>query len=243
MPSLSSSRLFATALLISSGAAAQDTNLQDLERRLNAAKQEEQQKQNAAAAQQRAQANMATLVVKSDAACELTVNGSAQGALSAGVTKAVKVPPGEQLIECRAASGAVAQETKTIGAGAQAVATLAMPRFADIGGGVVVDSMTGLHYQQSDNGYDIDWPSAGQYCAQKGYGWRLPNSNELSPLVGKYGNGDTAMAPFRLTDRYAWTNERNGSSEAWDVDLYDGNRGSIGVSDTDGARALCVRRP
>lgn len=210
-------------------------SLDDLESRVNSAKQVEKKQQDASAARQRAQANMATLVVKSDSACELTVNGSEQGSLSAGVTKAVKVPPGEQLIECRSAAGGVAQETKTIAAGAQAVLVLSMPRFSDSGGGVMVDSQTGWQWTQSDNGYDIDWPSASEWCSQKGGAWRLPSSDELGALVGKPGG-------FRFTGAYYWTNERNGSSEAWGVGLGVGGRGSYDVSSSSGERALCVRR-
>lgn len=209
-------------------------SLDDLERRIDSARLLEKKQQEASVAQRRAQANMATLVVKSDSACELIVNGSGQGSLSADVTKAVKVPPGEQLIECRSASGAVTQETKTVAAGAQAVLMLSMPRIFDSGGGgVMVQSQAGRQWTQSDNGYDIDWQAASQWCSKMIGDWRLPSIDELLAL-GK-------PAGFRFTGSSYWTNERNGSSEAWLVSLDWGRRGSSDVSRSKNFRVLCVR--
>lgn len=44
-------------------------------------------------------AAQSTLIIRSDAACSLTVNAQAQGPLQAGTAKAVKTGGGEQLIE------------------------------------------------------------------------------------------------------------------------------------------------
>lgn len=238
--------LLALALSAATGVSAQ--SLDEVERQIEAAKREEAAKAaearraaeaRAAGERQRAAtaASRGTLVIRASGDCELVVNGSAQGSLSAGVTRSVQVPAGGQLIECRGQSGAMAEAQATIEAGAQAVVVLEMPRFSVIGGGVVVDSETSLQWTQSDNGHDIDWPGANSYCQQRAGGWRLPSSNELGALVGKYDNGDEAMKPFRLTGCCAWTNERNGSSEVF---LGYGNRYAYPLSSR---RALCVRRP
>ena len=47
-----------------------------------------------------ASARMATLLFRSDAECTLSINGEAQGVLAAGATKAVKVNPGDQIVDC-----------------------------------------------------------------------------------------------------------------------------------------------
>jgi hypothetical protein len=74
------------------------------------------------------EATQATLIVKADAACQLTVNGEAKGALQANKAKTFKLNPGEQLIECTSGedSGIKAQQTKSVAAGAQAVVGLAL---------------------------------------------------------------------------------------------------------------------
>jgi hypothetical protein len=70
----------------------------------------------------------ATLIVKADAACQLTVNGEAKGALQVNETKSLKLNPGEQLVECTSSedASAKAQQTKAVTAGAQAVVVLAL---------------------------------------------------------------------------------------------------------------------
>ena len=92
-----------------------------------------QQAAETRAAQERAaaaaEATQAMLIIKADAACQLTVNGETQGLLPANQTRAMKVGAGEQLIECieMEGSAAKAQETKIVAAGAQAVVVLSFP--------------------------------------------------------------------------------------------------------------------
>ncbi len=64
-----------------------------------------------------AAAAQSTLIIRADAACTLTVNAQAQGQLAADTAKSVKVAAGEQLIECKAAGGARAEETLSIDSG------------------------------------------------------------------------------------------------------------------------------
>ena len=54
--------------------------------------------------------------------------------------------------------------------------------------GTVTDTQTGLMWADRDNGSDISWFNAENYC--KGYsgggksGWRMPTQNELAQLHG-----------------------------------------------------------
>jgi serine/threonine-protein kinase len=145
-----------------------------------------------AAATKLAEAQQATLIVKTDAACELSVNGEAKGMLQVNKAMTLKLPPGEQLIECASSegSGSKAQETKSVSAGSQAVVVLALlekiagkqregqmriaaetasrnPQnlgFVDLGSGVLKDTKTGLEWMQSDNRSNINGNDAKTYC-------------------------------------------------------------------------------
>ncbi|MDP1732867.1 MAG: SUMF1/EgtB/PvdO family nonheme iron enzyme [Sulfuritalea sp.] len=115
------------------------------------------------------------------------------------------------------------------------------------------ETTRGLDWAESDNGADINWHEAKQYCANKGSGWRLPSVAELQ---SNYNSGQPTSCGIlyrcrvasksNLTGQLFWSNEPNGPSQAWNVYLGDGT----GDRSTDmmdsrgrGKRALCVRRP
>jgi uncharacterized caspase-like protein len=107
----------------------------------------------------------------------------------------------------------------------------------------------GPQWAESDNGATINWNEAKNYCASKGSGWRLPTVAELQ---SSYQSGhSTPCGPYTckfssnssLTGAGFWSNEPNGSSEAWYVGLSSGNRITTYVTVRYAARALCVRRP
>lgn len=128
--------------------------------------------------------------------------------------------------------------------------------FFDLGGGVLKDSQTGLKWTQSDNGSNINWYGARNYCANLNGGWRLPSTDELQGIYdpsglmssncGTYqGRSLTCkVSPlFRLSSAAFWSNVLNGSSEALFVSLYDGQRFSARVDSHGGhGRVLCVRK-
>lgn len=68
----------------------------------------------------------ATLVVRSDDDCQLTVNGDDHGVLKANQVKKVKTPVGDQLVECRsiASPDVVASEVRKLEGGSQTVVML-----------------------------------------------------------------------------------------------------------------------
>jgi hypothetical protein len=106
-----------------------EPDLDALTRRIESAKAEAAKKEQARAAEAArlaAAKQQATLVIKADADCQLTVNGEGKGKLTANQTQSIDVKPGDQLIECVTTDGtsAYAQETKTVAAGAQAVVVL-----------------------------------------------------------------------------------------------------------------------
>jgi len=262
------SLILIAALSFSSALPAQ--TIEEVERELKAA-QAKQAQQNAAAraaneraaqaqrANAAAQANKARLVIKSDADCNLSVNGESQGQLQAGQTRTLSVGSGEQLIECASTevAGAVVEEVKTLVAGSQSVLQLKLAdslqsarnanRFAAVDQGFIRDSQTGLVWTQSDNGSDIIWQGARQYCASKGL--ELPSVDELRAIYdaslpgvscGDYKCKVSKL--FQLTNSWFWSaTPGSGSGVAWGVYLVSGGRSS-GVVSIGNGRALCVRR-
>lgn len=116
--------------------------------------------------------------------------------------------------------------------------------------GTVTDSETGVVWADRDNGGDINWEEARKYCAGKDNIWQLPTVTQLQTLhdaSGKQeqicGVASCRVTPLiRLSGSWVWSNEPNGSSEAWYVTLGFGDRNSVTVGYAYAARALCVRR-
>lgn len=134
--------------------------------------------------------------------------------------------------------------------GASTQAQNSQERFQAYNDGTVKDNQTGLTWAAEDNGNDIDWPKAQQYCQSKGAGWRLPNVNELLALYNTNPD-DTQECMGLLTCKITpkikvsgltpWSAERNSDSEAWYVYFNDGKQYAYTISSTQGKRALCVK--
>ena len=204
-----------------------------------------------------------TLIIRADSACALTVNGIAKGQIAADTAKPVPVSSGEQLIECKSANGAKAEQILSIESDTQKVVQLNLAakvnaissgidkRFSDGGDGTVLDSKTDLQWAQRDNGSDINWNGARSYCSNLGTAggsWRLPSMDELQGIYDDSGTLTTTCSQytcrvsplFKLSTTWFWSNESNGSSEAWVFYLRHGLRYSY-PGRTEGS-ALCVRR-
>ncbi len=210
----------------------------------------------AAAAEAAKAAKKSTLVIKTDTTCQLAIKGEDRGTLEAQANQRLPVEPGKQLIECVSENRRV-EQTETVGAGRQSVVQLALPppaRFEPVSEGVK-DNKQNLIWAEHDNGSDINWTNATQYCSGLGSGWTLPSSAALLsmydasgkyPVPYVYWGTTTAAKPatalINFTGMIYWTSEQNGASEAWGVFLIDGSRFSFPVTFTDGERALCVRR-
>ncbi len=86
------------------GALAAEPNLDELQRRLDAARREQQKSSAAASAPKPAAVRQATLVVRSDSPCRLSVDGKPLAELSAGVTRSLSIVVGEALVECQSST-------------------------------------------------------------------------------------------------------------------------------------------
>jgi TIR domain/Protein of unknown function (DUF1566) len=121
--------------------------------------------------------------------------------------------------------------------------------FLKVPEGVYLDPETKLMWTIKDNGHDIDWHEANKYARQLRLGgysdWRLPTIEELKQLHDP-NRGELEYEirkPFQLTSLFVWSSTREGSDSAWGFGfIIDGRRGSSLMVNSDGPRALCVRR-
>ncbi len=119
----------------------------------------------------------------------------------------------------------------------------------DAKGGVLIQPVTGLEWTQSDNGRDIDWRGASNWCDSLSAGWRLPSVDELSSVYDLKGTVTTdcgenicKVSPlFHLTGPMFWSSDGKVSSEEWSVSLNRDYRSSNTVSNFHDKRVLCVR--
>jgi hypothetical protein len=197
------------------------------------------------------EANQVLLTVVSDAECKLTVNDKPYGTLLPNQEKTFNVDTKRQVARCASTRfpGAVAQDEQLLPKGCGWVrfeVDALWRRFTAEKSGGVKDTETGLTWAQSDNGKDIDWNGAKQYCAEKG--GRLPTQEELRTLhLGDALNTPCGEFPckvsqhFKLTGRFFWS-----SSTFEDQAIVVGLAGvrpavqSVKPATTKDARVLCI---
>lgn len=197
------------------------------------------------------EANQVLLTVVSDAECKLTVNDKPYGTLLPNQEKTFTVDTQKQVARCSSTRfpGAVDQDEQLIERGCGSVrfeVDALWSRFTAQKNDGVKDTETGLTWAQSDNGKDIDWNGAKQYCAEKG--GRLPTQEELSTLhLGDASNNPCGAFPckvsqqFKLTGRFFWS-----SSIFEDQAIVVGLAGSrpavqsVKPATTKDARVLCI---
>jgi hypothetical protein len=120
---------------------------------------------------------------------------------------------------------------------------------------------TGLMWTKKDNGYDVDWQQATNYCRNlqlAGYsGWRLPTIDELLgiydsnisyPGVAYVGYGESHVAwhvkgNLSLSGWHWSSTEKATTGDPWHFGLYFAAKRipTAMYNNNTGARALCVR--
>jgi hypothetical protein len=110
------------------------------------------------------------------------------------------------------------------------------------------DSETVLIWTVEDNGNDLGWNQAFNYCEnltlEGQTDWRLPTLDELKGIYdAKLSKPYKAKGPIKLTSANIWSGSRNNSGDAWSFNF---GFGGSSVAPTAGAcgtvgRALCVR--
>jgi hypothetical protein len=115
-------------------------------------------------------------------------------------------------------------------------------RYQVQGGGLVLDSATGLTWQQSVDAGFYTWSAAMTYCAGLGTGWRLPSLTELQTIVDDTNSRTIDGTAFPSTPASAfWTSSAyaGASGYAWYVAFSIGDTSLNVVAST--SRVRCVR--
>jgi hypothetical protein len=192
-----------------------------------------------------------SLLVKTDAECQWSVDGEPQGLLKAGGEARLNLPPGEHSIEAVALAGGPRwKETLRVENHDQ---TVAIPLKATIARadaerlGYWIDPITKIVWAASDNGSGVTWSQAVYYCRSLNTAnfkdWGLPSIEELKAVYGgpADSNGRHVMGPITLTG-WAWSSSPGAEpGEQWALDFGDGGRASVVTGDSGLNRALCVR--
>jgi hypothetical protein len=108
-------------------------------------------------------------------------------------------------------------------------------RFTAYNDGTVLDTRTGLMWAAKDNGSNIDWANAKNYCENYrggGYtGWRMPTQDELAGLHDQTKTYRSACGYdvhltelIRLTCYWAWASETRGPGAATFIFTYGDRR-------------------
>ena len=125
-------------------------------------------------------------------------------------------------------------------------------RFLKMVDGNVRDRWLNVVWAASDNGADIDWLDAREYCYGRGDGWAPPSFAQLDELYDATGASTQACGEARcqvtpliaLSASRVWTGEGTGDDlHAVIIDLSNGTRSDYAKINPFGQRALCVFKP
>lgn len=114
--------------------------------------------------------------------------------------------------------------------------------------GIYIDLKRNLIWSSHDNGRDIDWKRAAEYCEQLELAafddWRMPSLTELEtlmqPMARKHYNTPDGM---ELTACCPWSTTKKDDIAAWNYNFRYRKPFSGSMTHTFDLRALCVRDP
>jgi hypothetical protein len=187
------------------------------------------------------------LIIRTDAACKLIVDGKPRRALTPDKTLRVKLPLGEHLIEAAPSAGGNKWQ-KTIALTKQAPQQeLTISLGASLG--FWIDPSSKLTWTAADNGSGLSWRQAQRYCREltlAGFkDWTLPSIDDLQEIstVASNDNGYRIKGPLKLTGWQWSATLGTQKGEGWAFDFGDDGRASVAAGDSGLNRALCIRRP
>ena len=108
------------------------------------------------------------------------------------------------------------------------------------------DSATGLTWAIKDNGDDVNWNQAREYCSTSRLGgysdWRLPTIDDLEALYdSRLTKEYKAKGPIDLSASCVWSGTTNDSGEVWSFCFSYGGRSPVTIGHGSRGRALCMR--
>jgi len=124
-------------------------------------------------------------------------------------------------------------------------------RFVALEDGTVQDKKTGLNWAAKDNGADITWSAATDYCNRFSEGghtdWRMPTATELATLYGNSSKTNTAgsinvITPaISISAPYVWSSEKRTGNKSITFGFNYGAIKRLYRGDGANRRALPVR--
>lgn len=104
----------------------------------------------------------------------------------------------------------------------------------------------GLIWARRDNGKDVDWYAADEYCSDLEVAdwtdWRMPSIDELEGLHDRRSTATYKLTPaIKLTACCPWSESRSSESSAWNFSFRYRKRFSGSMNYSYELRALCVR--
>lgn len=224
-------------------------------------------------------AALPTLLVMCDLVCNWKLDGEVKGHIYAGGSAKVKVEPGQHMVEAATEDGfdqvkqpstvkptgqtmvsielqpirdarlIAEQEAQDAAAQERAVRAQAERAARDEAAGFWTDPGTGLMWMKKDNGSDVSWQQAVDYCRNLQlaghHDWRLPTRDELDAIYesdadvnGWHVKGNLHMSGWQ----WGSSQESAFDCKAWFVKFDDhGSQCPFLPSYSSNTRALCVR--
>jgi hypothetical protein len=192
----------------------------------------------------------ATLLVMCDLSCNWSLDGEQKGHIEAGASAKAKAGLGQHVVIATTEDSLdrVHQVAEVRNSG-QTVVILELKAIRAARLVTWNDPATGLMWARKDNGGDVEWQEADDYCKNislGGYsGWRLPTIGELAKIYDQTENVNHRhiKGGIEMTGWWAWSNSPgNASGKAWSIMFTDGTRYSTQLGNSFNGRALCVRR-
>lgn len=204
----------------------------------------------------------ANLLVTADLDCDWMLDDKPQGRLKAGEIKSVNVSPGNYLVRASSSDGQDSWQTSVTVAGRKTLqiplAGVRQARKEEVTGrkreedrrqATWTDPATGLMWVRQDNGSNVTWKQAIDYCrtlSLLGYSdWRLSTIGELAAIYDQSQdvNRYHIKGGIRLSTCCQWSSTTTAFAEdAWFFTFLKGARDFSGLGSSSGRRALCVRR-
>jgi hypothetical protein len=197
----------------------------------------------------------ATLLVLCDLGCNWKLDGEPKGHVAAGTFAKVKIELGEHIVNAATEDGLDSTEVdRTVKESGQSIVRIKLQpvrearlaarqsrqeQTAIAYGETWMDPSTGLMWTRKDNGSDVTWQQATDYCwnlRSDGHSdWRLPKIDELENI---------SQSDYRHLQMSGWPWSVSGTestAKVWTINPRTRSRYALQISYNTNERALCVR--